>query len=85
MQPDFTYLCVKPKGITKSSAIKYLMEKHNLTINDIYVIGDSYNDFEMIRDYNGVFMTSSYPEVLEIAKKSYKSVRDYIYEILKEI
>ena len=85
MQPDFTYLCVKPKGITKSSAIKCLMDKHNLTMSDIYVIGDSYNDLEMIRDYKGVCMATSYKEVLDVSKKVYKSVRDYIYDILKEV
>lgn len=85
MHIDYSYLCVKPKGISKSSTIKCLMEKNNILFDDIYVIGDSYNDFEMIRDYNGVCMNTSCQDVLDIAKKKYKSVYDYIVDILKEI
>lgn len=84
MHTNFSYLCIKPKGITKSSAIKFLMDKYNITMNDIYVIGDSYNDFEMIRDYHGACMDTSCQEVLDIANKSYKSVKDYIIDILKD-
>ena len=83
--PNYSYLCIKPKGITKSSSIKYLMDKYKILISDIYVIGDSYNDYEMIKDYYGVCMTTSCDEVLNISKKSYKSVRDYISDILKDI
>ncbi len=84
MHPNFSYLCIKPKGITKSSTIKYLMEKDNVLLKDVYVIGDSYNDYEMIKDYEGVCMDTSCKEVLDIAKKSYKSVKDYINDILRE-
>ena len=84
MHPNFSYLCIKPQGITKSSTINYLMNKFNVLFNDIYVIGDSYNDYEMIRDYKGVAMNTSCQEVLDIAKKTYKSVKDYINDILRE-
>ena len=82
--PNFSYLCVKPKGITKSSAINYLIKRHNLKNTDVYVIGDSYNDYEMIRDYHGSCMNTSCQEVLDISKKNYQSVKDYIIDILKE-
>lgn len=85
MHPNYSYLCIKPKGITKSSAIKCLMDINNIATNDIYVIGDSYNDYQMVKDYHGVCMNSSCNEVLKIANKSYKRVKDYIIDILKEI
>lgn len=84
MHPNFSYLCIKPKGISKSSAIKYLIDKHKVLNKNVYVIGDSYNDFEMIGDYHGVCMNTSCEEVLNIAKKSYKTVKDYIIDILKD-
>lgn len=83
--PNYSYLCVKPKGICKASAINCLMEKYNIEANDIYVIGDSSNDYEMIKKFNGVCMDTSFEEILKISKKTYKSVRDYIIDILKEI
>lgn len=85
MHPNYSYLCIKPKGITKSSTIEYLMKKENLSMENIYVIGDSDNDYEMIKNYNGVCIDTSCTEVLSIAKNKYKSVRDYITDILKKI
>lgn len=82
MHPNFSYLCIKPKGISKSKTIRCLMDRYNIHLEDVYVIGDSYNDYEMIRDYSGVAMNTSCKEVLDIAKKNYKSVRDYINDIL---
>ena len=84
IHPDYSYLCVKPKGITKATLITYLMDKYHVTKDNVYVIGDSYNDYNMIKEYNGVAMTTSYPEILEIVNKTYPSVSDYIKDILKE-
>lgn len=84
MHPNYSYLCVKPKGISKSYAIKYLIEKLNILKNDVYVIGDSSNDYEMIKDFNGSCISTSSPEVLAIAKSIYKNIDDYINDILKE-
>ena len=84
MHPNFSYLCIKPKGIDKSSTITYLKKTNNIKNKDIYVIGDSYNDYEMIKKYHGVCMNSSCVDVLNISKKIYSSVSDYIKDILKE-
>ena len=82
MHPNFSYLCIKPSGIDKSSTIDYLKNKFNLSNSDIYVIGDSHNDFEMINKYHGVCMDTSCKEVLDISKKIYKSVSEYIEDSL---
>lgn len=82
MHPNFSYLCIKPKDITKESTIDYLVDNDNF--KNIYVIGDSYNDYEMIKKYNGVCMESSCIDVLEICQKKYLNVSNYIEELLKE-
>ena len=84
MHPNFSYLCIKPDGIDKSSTITYLKNKYNIKLENIYVIGDSYNDYEMIKKYYGSCMDTSCNDVLNIAKKKYHSVSDYIKDILKE-
>ena len=80
--PIFSYLCIKPYGINKSTTIKYLKNKYNINDNDIYVIGDSDNDYAMIKDFNGSCMENSTLEVLNIAKNKYVNVSDYIKDIL---
>lgn len=82
--PHYSYLCVKPKNVSKSYAISYLKEKWHIRMSDIYVIGDSSNDLEMIKDFHGVGMNNACQEILNIAKKTYNSVSEFIKDILKE-
>lgn len=82
MHPNYSYLCVKPLNISKSYIIRILAKKLKIVKKDIYVIGDSSNDIEMISDYNGVGMVNSCPEILKITKKKYLTVSDYINDIL---
>ena len=83
--PNFSYLCIKPLNISKSYSIKILKEKLNIDDANIYVIGDSANDYEMIYDYKGVGMTKSSPKILEIVSKTYDEVNEYILDIMKKI
>ncbi len=82
MHPNFSYLCVKPKKISKSFAIKYLMRKNKVLKNNIYVIGDSTNDYEMIYDFQGSCITTACEDILAIAKKKYKTIDNYIDDII---
>ena len=82
MHPNFSYLCIKPKGVSKSSAVDYIRKINNIKKEDVYTVGDSSNDYEMIKDFNGSCISSSFPEILEISKKIYDSVDDYIIDIL---
>ena len=68
--------------INKSKAIDILLDKLNISRNNIYTIGDGYSDFEMINDFNGYTMVNSVKELKDIAIKQYKSVSDLIYDII---
>lgn len=82
MHPNYSYLCIKPISIDKSSTITYLKNKYDIKEENIYVIGDSANDVEMIRDYHGCGMTSSRKEILKIVDKTYDNVYEYIEDII---
>ena len=82
MNPNYSYLCIKPNNIDKAMAIEFLGEYLNIKDENIYVIGDSYNDLEMIKKYHGVCMNTSYQDVINISKKVYVSVKDYIEDSL---
>ena len=66
----------------KSNAINLLLEKLNVSKEEVYTIGDGYSDIEMIKDFNGYAMTNSVDELKVIAKKEYKSVSELIDEII---
>lgn len=81
--PNYSYLCIKPNGVSKSYSLKELQKQLNINSNDIYVIGDSSNDYELIKDFKGVCMTNSYPDIIKLSKKRYVEVYEYIEEILE--
>lgn len=71
------------KDTNKSQALNLLMKKANFKKENIYTIGDSYTDIEMINDYNGACMENSI-DILKNNKNivKYKSISDYICKIL---
>ena len=75
------YLCIKNKDVSKSKGIEYLANYLNIDKDDIYVIGDSDNDYEMIRDYNGVCVEGSTDTIKSISKCVYKKISDYLKEL----
>ena len=82
--PNFSYLCIKPQNIDTAYAITILQNKLNIKNNDIYVIGDSSNDTQMIKKYHGVGMNNSADEILKFVNKTYQEVHCYIEDILKD-
>lgn len=71
------------KETNKSKAVNLLMKKANFKKGNIYTIGDSYTDIEMINDYNGSCMEKSI-DILKNNKniKKYSSVSELIKDIL---
>lgn len=63
--------------VNKSRALKYL-EKEGYIKDEITVIGDDVNDYEMLSNYNGVVMEKHDPTLDSLNKKCIKSVHDYI-------
>lgn len=63
------YLEFSPKGVNKSSGVKFLMKKYNIDQLNIYCFGDSINDLPMIKwCANSVAMGNSKEELKNIAK-----------------
>lgn len=66
----------------KSKAINLLLDKLNISKENVYTIGDGYSDIEMIKDFNGYAMVNSVDELRQVAIKEYKSVSDLIDKII---
>ena len=63
--------------VNKSNALKYLIENNYIT-NNVMVIGDDVNDYEMLSNYDGVVMEKHDPLLNSLNKKQVKSVHDFI-------
>lgn len=64
----------------KSNAIDIINKLENP--QEIYVIGDNYNDYLMIKKYNGSCTHVAVDEVKQISKNIYENVSDFIDEII---
>lgn len=68
-------------SITKAKAIKYL-EDNGLISDNITVIGDDINDFEMLSKYDGVIMKKHYKILDELGKEEINSVGEYLENLI---
>ena len=69
----------------KAFALSVIKKIEKVTKKDIYTIGDSINDIEMIRKYNGSCMLNAEENVKTNCSSMYKSVSDLIEKILNEV
>ena len=65
----------------KSYAINILIEKLGISKDNVYTIGDSYSDIDMIKNFKGYAISNSIKEVKQQAIKSFESVSQMIDEI----
>lgn len=82
---DYIYLCIKAKNVSKALSLQYMQNYLNINSKDIFVIGDSNNDIEMIREYNGVSIISDNLDVLAVSSRQYHQVYEYIDDIIVKI
>jgi HAD superfamily hydrolase (TIGR01484 family) len=68
------YMNFYPRGISKATAIKFLVEKENYS--NIYVVGDGTNDISMFEEYRGISIKTSIEELIKLAKYHVKNFRD---------
>ena len=71
------------KEASKEDAIAYISSLEKVKNENIYVIGDSYSDIEMIKKYSGYIMENSIAE--GILGKNYSKKYSNVYELINDI
>lgn len=75
---------VVPKGTSKASGLDFVCEYAELTEDDVYTIGDSYNDIPLMEyGKHGAAMSTSVEEVKDHALFHYDSLCQMIDTLLK--
>lgn len=77
-----THVNIIHKTVNKEIGIKKLFNLENLDYNSLYVIGDNDNDYQMIKAFDGVILEKHNKILDELNKKSYKTLAEYIKEII---
>ncbi len=68
-------------GIDKTSMIEEVRKREEIEKDDVYTIGDNYNDYEMIRDYHGYTMPWGKTNLKEVCEGIVPSVKSLIKRI----
>ena len=68
----------------KSKSISLLINDLRITKKNVYTIGDSYTDINMIKDFNGYAMSNSNNSLKKYAIKEYESVSELVKELIKK-
>ena len=77
-----THINIINKTVNKENALKKLFNIENLNYNNLHVIGDNDNDYEMIKAFNGVIMKNHHEKLDELKRDEYESLSDYIEELM---
>ncbi len=62
-------------GIDKTSMIEEVRKKEEINKEDVYTIGDNFNDYEMIRDYHGYTLPWGKTNLKEVCEGVVPSVK----------
>ena len=62
----------------KNNAIKFITNKEKIEKENVYTVGDGYNDISMIENFNGYCMNNSVDKLLEKCKRRVETVAELI-------
>ncbi len=78
-----THINIIHKSVNKEKALRRLLNIEELEYNDLYVIGDNDNDYEMLKSFQGAVITKHHQKLDELKKKEFETLKDYIKELMK--
>ena len=83
---EYPYIKIVNKQINKYLGAKYLIDNNYIMGSNVFCIGDSDNDYEMLLNFqNSAIMCNSCKTIKELNLKEYKNIADYIKYILENI
>ncbi|MDF2543373.1 MAG: HAD-superfamily hydrolase, subfamily [Herbinix sp.] len=73
---------IVPVGVNKATGLLRYMKIKQVPKENVLVIGDNFNDLDMILEFNGFSVNSGRPEVIAKARKSFNSIAGLIGEYI---
>lgn len=75
---------IVPSGVSKAQGLYYMENHLDLAHDDIYAIGDSFNDLPMIEEFHGCAVEHARSAIKDRAAYVFKSVSNCIEALMKE-
>lgn len=76
------HINVTSRATNKKIALEELISLENISKDNMYVIGDDINDYEMLQEFNGALMKNHHPKLSSLPKKEYTYFYEYIEELI---
>ena len=76
------FVDIVPKGCSKGNGIMMILEDEKLDTDDVYTVGDSFNDVSM---FNITKNSYTFNGAEELIKPHANNLVDYVYEVIDEI
>ena len=73
-----SWLNVAPFGVNKASGVWEYAKLKSVSKENIFTIGDSYNDLDMIKEFNGFTLENGADDLKKIARAVYKGVWELV-------
>lgn len=76
---------IVPLHISKADGLHLIQEHFHLKLDDVYTIGDAYNDVSMLLEFHGACVERAPKEIQEQLNEVYPDVASYIQALLKRM
>lgn len=73
---------ITPHGVSKATGLAYMVKKLQVEKEQVYAIGDSYNDIPMLETFHGIAMKEAPMQVKSYTEMEAKSVSEAIQKLL---
>lgn len=79
--PNTHCVDIVPDGVSKAEGLAVIESYLDLNHDDIYTIGDSYNDIPMLEEYHGCAVAHAQQDILDVAQHVYIGISDAIKDL----
>lgn len=76
------FIDIVPKGCSKGNGIMMILEDENISTDNVYTVGDSFNDISM---FNITKNSYTFNGAEELVKPHANNLVDYVHEVIDEI
>lgn len=81
--PNVNCVDIVPFGISKASGLAYVAEHFGYAEEDIYTMGDAYNDLPMLKKYQSATLKDTFADVRKEIANQVSDVAEYLNSLLK--
>ena len=78
------YVDIVPEGVSKAEGLYFIEQHLGLEHDDIYAIGDSFNDIPMIEEFHGCAMMHARSAIVKPAEHVFISIEECIAYLMKQ-